>query len=87
MVAVTAVPLVAAALLPSGDVSGTDVTAAATGPALGWRLLWVVLGVACLAVPLVAVWVARRKWLGWLLVTQAVSAVVLGVGLAALNVI
>ncbi len=86
MVAVTAVPLVAAALLPAGDVSGTDVTAG-DGPATAWRIVWALAGAVSLVVPVAVVVAARRQWLGWVLVGFAVSAVVFGVGLGALKII
>lgn len=83
---VTAVPLLATALMTSTDVAGTNLTASG-GAGLGWRIAYVVLGIAIFVVPVAVVVVARKQWLGWVLVLLAVSAVILGTGLWTLGII
>lgn len=86
LVGMTAVPLLLVAVLPPADVSGTDL-AVAVGPAVGRRIVYGILGVACLAVPVAVVVVARKMWLGWLLVLLLASAVILGVVLWTADII
>ncbi len=86
LVALTSVGLILVALLPPADGSGTDVDVA-SGSSLAWRLTWMVIGVACLALPAAVVVLARRAWLGWMLVLLALSAFVLAAGLWTLGVL
>ncbi len=86
MVSVTAVPLLVIAVVPPTDVSGA-VLPPSEGMALGWRLAYSGLSLAFLTVPVAVVVVARKMWLGWLLVLLAVSAVILGVALWTLRII
>lgn len=86
MVGVTAVPLASVALQSSRDISGTDVTAP-DGPGVVLRVVWALAALVCLAVPLAVVILARRTWLGWLLVALVASLVVLGAGLSALGIL
>lgn len=86
MVVVTAIPLIATATSSATDVAGTDLTASG-GLGTAWRIAYVVLGLLFLAVPIAVVKVARRKWLGWVLIFFLASAVILGAGLWALRII
>ncbi len=86
MVALTAAGLFLVALLPPPDGSGTDVEVA-SGPSAVRRLAWIVIGVACLALPAAVVVLARRAWLGWTLVVLALSALVLAAGLWTLGIL
>lgn len=85
MVVLTGVGLLLTALLTL-PASGTDLTTVET-PAVAWRVAWAVAGAACFALPIAAVVVARRRWLGWLLVILAVSVFVLAAGLWALGIL
>ncbi len=82
----TAAALLVIAVMPATDVSGTDLEAI-NGVGLGWRIVHVALGVASLAVPVAVVVVARKMWLGWVLLLLAVSAAILGAGLWTLGII
>ena len=86
LVALTSVGLILVALLPPTDGSGTDVDVA-DGFSLAGRLTWMVIGIACLALPPAVVVVARRAWLGWTLVLLALSAFVLAAGLWTLGIL
>ncbi len=86
MVTVTAVPFIAAALLTSADVAGTDITAAEDFGS-GWRVSYVVFGLVLLGLPAAVVVVARKKWLGWVLVLLTLSVLILGVALWALGIV
>ena len=86
LAAVTAVPLLFIAVLPSADVSGTDL-AAMTELGLGRRIVYAVISVVFLAVPVAVATFARRMWLGWLLVALAASAVVFGSALWMLGIL
>ncbi len=78
LVGVTAISLLLVAVLPAADVSGTDLVVV-NGPAVGRRVVYGLLGVAFLAVPVAVVVVARKMWLGWLLVLLVASVAILGV--------
>ena len=86
MVALTSVGLVLVALLPPPDASGTDVDVAGDS-SLALRLAWMMLGLACLALPAGVVVVARRAWLGWTLLLLAASAFLLAAGLWTLGIL
>lgn len=82
MVLATSVPLVLVALLtgPGADSEGTDY-GPVSGIGIGWRIAYVVLATAFLAVPVATVWSARRRLLGFLIWALLGSALVLGGGL------
>lgn len=82
MVLATSVPLVLVALLsgPGADTEGTDY-GPVPGVGIGWRIAYVVLAAAFLAVPVATVWSARRKLLGFLIWSLLGSALILGGGL------
>lgn len=86
LVGVTALPLILIALTTSTDLTGTDLTVDDSG-GMAWKIAYVVLGIAFLAVPVGVVVVARKMWLGWVLVLLAISAVILGAGLVTLGII
>ncbi len=83
---VTAFPLISIALTTSADLAGTDLTTS-DGGGMVWRIAYVVLGIAFLAVPVGVVVVARKMWLGWVLVLLVISALILGAGLWTLGII
>lgn len=69
--------LIAAGLLtPPGSEGGG---APGSGPSVARLLLWTFLGVACLGLPICALLMARRAWLGWLLVVLVLSGFALAV--------
>ncbi len=82
MVLTTSVPLLLVALLtgPGADTEGTDY-GPVSGIGIGWRIAYVVLAAAFLAVPVATVWSARRKLLGFLIWSLLGSALILGGGL------
>ncbi len=86
LVGVTALPLILIALTTSADLAGTDLTAS-DGAGMAWRIAYVVLGIAFLTVPVGVVVVARKMWLGWVLVLLVISALILGAGLWTLGII
>lgn len=86
MVIFTAGGLILLALLSPPDSSGLE-GAVESGPPIAVRLLWMVLGVAGLALPPVVVVMARRAWLGWTLVVLAICVFVMAAGLLMLGVL
>lgn len=86
MVVFTAGGLIILALLSAPDGSGLDV-GVESGPPVALRLLWVVLGLAALALPPVVVVMARRAWLGWVLTLLALCAFVMAAGLWMLGIL
>lgn len=86
MVVVVSVPLIAAALAPATDVAGTDLTAS-EGRGVVWRIAYCVLSLVFLVVPVAVVVVARKKWLGWVLVLLSASVVIFSAGLYALGIL
>lgn len=86
MVITTAVSLLLISVLAPTGASGTDLTEVSS-PSLAWRIIWAVVGVACLALPVAVVVTARRQWLGWLLVMLALSTFALAAGLWALGIL
>jgi len=86
MVAVTALVLIGLSVLTVPGSSGTDGTVAG-GPSSARLVVWLLLGVACFALPPIVVVMARRAWLGWTLVALALSAFVLAAALWALGIL
>lgn len=82
MVLTTFLALVLVALLsgPEADTEGTDY-GPQPGVGIGWRIAYIVVAVAFLAVPVATVWSARRKLLGFLIWALLGSALILGGGL------
>lgn len=86
MVGMTAFVLIGLSLLSSPGTPGANV-AVPEGPGTLSLVVWFVLGVVCLTLPPIVVVMARRAWLGWMLVALAVSAFVLAVALWALGIL
>lgn len=88
MVLTGIIPLLVFALLagPDNQPAGTDVEFA-PGPGVGVRILYVLLGLAFLAVPAFTVWAARRRLLGFLLLGLVAGSLVFFWGLAMLGVV
>ena len=86
MVVFTAGGLVLLALLSPPDGSAMD-TGVESGPSLVARVVWLLLGLAALALPVVVVVMARRLWLGWTLTLLAVCALILAAGLGMLGIL
>lgn len=86
LVAVTVIPLFGTAVLPADSTSGTDLPSSQT-PGAGWQIAYIVVALLFLAAPVSVVVFARRKWLGWLVVSLVASALMFGAGLWALGII
>ena len=77
--------LVGTALLPADDSAGVDVQL--SGPGAVVRVLAAVTGVSSLALPVLTVRWARKRWLGYLLLGLALGGVVGAIGLGMLGIL
>lgn len=85
LVQVGVVPAALFAVMTPDPSSGTDMTIEA--PSSAPRIISAVAALVFLALPVLTVIFARRKWLGWLLVALAASFAVMCWGLFQLNVL
>lgn len=85
LVQVGFVPAALFAVLSATDASGTDMTV--ESPSTTPRVLSALLALSFLVLPVLTVYFARKKWLGWLLVALGASFLVMCFGLVQLGVL
>ena len=79
------VTLIGTALLPAEDSAAIDVQV--SGPGLGLRIAAALGGGAALALPVLTLRWARKRWLGYVLLGLAASALAGAVGLGMLGIL
>lgn len=85
LVQVGFIPAALFAVLSATDASGTDMTVESLSNTP--RVLSALLALSFLVLPVLTVYFARKKWLGWLLVALGASFLVMCFGLVQLGVL